>query len=98
MHLDDGGDELLQEVVAQQRRPVVVDEVDQKALDAEDLNDAVDLGVLHDLTRRNGQCDPRPFAGAHAAIEPIVTKRFGLTCLSVASRTLSIFPLRGKTP
>lgn len=33
MYLDDGGDELFQEVVAQQRRPVMVDEVDQKALD-----------------------------------------------------------------
>ena len=31
--LDDGRDELLQERLAQQRRPVVVDEVDQQALD-----------------------------------------------------------------
>lgn len=32
MYLDDGGNELFQEVVAQQRRPVMVDEVDQQAL------------------------------------------------------------------
>ena len=32
-YFDDGGDELLEEVVAQQRGPVVVDEVDQKPLD-----------------------------------------------------------------
>ena len=31
--LDDGRDELLQERHAQQRRPVVVDEVDQETLD-----------------------------------------------------------------
>lgn len=33
MYLDDGGDELLQEVVAQQWGPVVVDEVDKQPLD-----------------------------------------------------------------
>lgn len=32
VYLDNGGDELLQEVVTQQRRPVMVDEVDQQTL------------------------------------------------------------------
>lgn len=31
-YLDDGGNELFQEVVSQQRRPVMVDEVDEQAL------------------------------------------------------------------
>lgn len=30
IYLDDGGDELFQEVVTQQRRPVMVDEVDEE--------------------------------------------------------------------
>lgn len=33
VYLDDGRDELLQEVVVQQRGPVVVDEVDEKPFD-----------------------------------------------------------------
>lgn len=32
MYLDDGSDELFQEVVAQQRWPIMMDEVDQQAL------------------------------------------------------------------
>lgn len=32
IYLDDGGDELFQEIVAQQRWPVMMDEVDQQAL------------------------------------------------------------------
>ena len=32
-YLDDGGDELLQEGVFEQRRPVVVEEVDEQAFD-----------------------------------------------------------------
>lgn len=32
-YLDDGSDELLQEVMAQQRRPVMVDEVDEQTFD-----------------------------------------------------------------
>jgi len=84
-HLHDGRDELLEEVLADERRPVVLDEVDQQALDvravlvlvghdhhlavaqalqvgrrvvvllvlqAQDLDERVDLDVLHDLHRR----------------------------------------------
>ena len=84
-HLDDGRDELLEEVGLQQVRPVVVEEVDEQALDVravlvlvghdhhvsvaqrlqrvgahvlllvaqpDDLDQVVDLGVLHDLRAR----------------------------------------------
>lgn len=81
-YLDDGGDELLQEVVMEEVGPVVLDEVDEKPLDVgavlilichdhqfavaqglqgvrslvlvlvletQDLDDVVDLDILHDL-------------------------------------------------
>lgn len=78
-------------------------------LKAEDLNDVVDFSILHDLMRKT-----KKYVTLSSLVNYIrdrfvsIQDKFNnmqldslthsLTCLSEASRTLSIFPLRGKTP